>query len=248
MRAITGIFTRNPVPSFLNYLITTVTPQRPTVLLLIPHLGGGGAERVTELLTRGLSPQKYEIHLGLMTPSACPSECLPSFAIVHSLGASRVRSVALPLLRLVRSLKPDVILSGMAHLNFLVLLLRPFFSRKTRVLVRQNTTVSSSLQQLPRYAGFLYRLLYPSADRIVCQTEAMAADLARQSGIKPSHMQVLANPVDADAIHAVSDAVPIRWFGTDLTCLPSADSRGKKDSICCSRRSRPCVSSFHPPI
>src|SRR5579871_3666629 len=34
--------------------------QRPTVLLLIPHLGGGGAEHVTALLTRGLSTRKYE--------------------------------------------------------------------------------------------------------------------------------------------------------------------------------------------
>ena len=233
VRAITGIFTRNPVPSFLNYLITTVTPQRPTLLLLIPHLGGGGAERVTELLTRGLSPQKYEIHLGLMTQTACPSECLPAFATVHSLGASRVRSVAFPLLRLVRSLKPDVILSGMAHLNFLVLLLRPFFPRKTRVLVRQNTTVSSSLQQLPRYSGFLYRLLYPSADRIVCQTEAMAADLARQSGIKPSHMQVLANPVDTER-HPCRQRCCTDSMVRPRTspARPSADSRGKKDSIC----------------
>ena len=168
---------------------------------------------MTALLTRGLSPEKYKIHLGLMTQSACPSECLPSFATIHSLGAHRVRSAALPLLRLVRSLKPDVILSGMAHLNFLVLLLRPFFPRKTRVLVRQNSTASSSLDQLPRYAGLLYRFLYPSADRIVCQTEAMAADLARQSGIKPTHMQVLANPVDTDAIHALSNAEPTQWFG-----------------------------------
>jgi glycosyltransferase involved in cell wall biosynthesis len=182
-------------------------------LLLIPHLGGGGAERVTALLTRRLSPAKYEIHLGLMTQSACPSECLPAFATVHSLGAKRVRSAALPLLRLVRSLKPDVILSGMAHLNFLVLLLRPFFPRKTRVLVRQNSTASSSLPQLPRYTGLLYRLLYPSADRIVCQTEAMADDLTRQSGIQPSRMQVLFNPVDTDAIHALINSHPTQWFG-----------------------------------
>ncbi len=128
-------------------------------------------------------------------------------------GSARVRFAALPLLRLVRSLKPDVILSGMAHLNFLVLLLRPFFPRKTRVLVRQNSTASSSLRQLPRYAGFLYRLLYPSADQIVCQTESMAADLTRQSGIKPSHMQVLFNPVDTDAIHALINAAPTQWFG-----------------------------------
>ncbi len=190
-----------------------MTPQRPTLLLLIPHLGGGGAERVTALLTRGLSPDKYEIHLGLMTQPAFPTECLPAFVTVHSLGAHRVRSAALPLLRLVRSLKPDVILSGMAHLNFLVLLLRPFFPRKTRVLVRQNTTASKSLQRLPRYTGFLYRHLYPSADRIVCQTEAMAADLFRESGIKPSHMQVLANPVDTDVFHALINAEPTKWVG-----------------------------------
>jgi glycosyltransferase involved in cell wall biosynthesis len=210
VRAITGKHAGNPV---LSFQITTVTAQRPTLLLLIPHLGGGGAERVTELLSRGLSPDKYEIHLGLMTQSACPSECLPAFVHVHPLGGRRVRSAALPLLRLVRTLKPDVILSGMAHLNFLVLLLRPFFPRKTRILVRQNSTASSSLQQLPRYAGLLYRLLYPAADRIVCQTEAMAVDLARESGVKPSRMQVLANPVDADAIHALSNADPTQWFG-----------------------------------
>lgn len=201
------------VTLYSHFLITTVTSGRPTLLLLIPHLGGGGAERVTALLTRGLSPQKYEIHLGLMTQSACPSECLPPFATVHSLGARRVRSAALPLLRLVRALKPDVILSGMAHLNFLVLLLRPFFPRKTRVLVRQNSTASASLSQLPRYTGFLYRLLYPAADKIVCQTEAMAADLTRQSGIKPSHLQVLANPVDTDAIRALGNAASDHWSG-----------------------------------
>jgi glycosyltransferase involved in cell wall biosynthesis len=113
----------------------------------------------------------------------------------------------------VRTLKPDVILSGMAHLNFLVLLLRPFFPRKTRVLVRQNSTASSSLSQLPRYTGFLYRLLYPSADKIVCQTEAMAADLTHQSGIRPSQLQVLANPVDMDAIRALGNAAPDHWNG-----------------------------------
>lgn len=210
MRAITR---DAPVTLYSLLLITIVTSQRPTLLLLIPHLGGGGAERVISLLTRGLSPQKYEIHLGLMTQSGLPSECLPSFATVHSLGAHRVRSAALPLLRLVRALEPDVILSGMAHLNFLVLLLRPFFPRKTRVVVRQNTTASSSLPQLPRYTGLLYRLLYPSADKIVCQTEAMAADLTRQSGIKPSHLQVLANPVDRDAIRCLSNAGSDLWSG-----------------------------------
>jgi len=37
---------------------------RPKILLLIPHLGGGGAERVAALLVRGLPAEKFELHLG----------------------------------------------------------------------------------------------------------------------------------------------------------------------------------------
>ena len=58
--------------------------QRPRVLLLIPHLGGGGAERVITLLSRGLSPQKYELHLGLITESTIASDrFLPGYEFMR---------------------------------------------------------------------------------------------------------------------------------------------------------------------
>ena len=170
---------------------------RPRVLLLIPHLGGGGAERVTALLARGLSKEKYEMHLGLITQSAT-SESLPASVHVHCLGARRVRASVFRLLRLVRQLKPELILSGMAHLNFLVLLLRPFFPRGTHVLVRQNGTISATLAfgGVPWYTRLLYRLLYRRADRVICQTQSMAADLALELGVPENRLAVLPNPVD----------------------------------------------------
>lgn len=187
--------------------------QRPKVLLLIPHLGGGGAERVTALLTRGLSSQKYELHLGLITESVTASELVPSSVRIHALGVPHVRSAPLPLLRLVRRLQPDLILSGMAHLNFLVLLLRWLFPRKTRVVVRQNATVSSASKSgiTPLYARFLYWLLYPAADSVICQSKAMAVDLVAQFGLIESQLQVLANPVDADAIRHLCTDSEDRW-------------------------------------
>jgi glycosyltransferase involved in cell wall biosynthesis len=172
-----------------------------TVLLLIPHLGGGGAEHVTELLARGLSSEKYQLHLGLITQTAA-SEALPSSIQVHVLGAPRVRAGAFRLLRLIWRLKPNLILSGMAHLNFLVLLLRPFFPRGTQVLVRQNGTVSTTLAfgGLPGYTRLLYRLLYRRADRVICQTQSMAEDLARELGLTENRLAVLPNPVDVEEI------------------------------------------------
>ncbi len=120
--------------------------QRPKVLLLIPHLGGGGAERVIALLAGELSPHKYELHLGLVTQANADAGAMPAWVQIHALEARRVRSGAFRLLKLIWGIKPNIILSGMAHLNFLVLLLRPLIPRETRVLVRQNGTASAALQ------------------------------------------------------------------------------------------------------
>jgi glycosyltransferase involved in cell wall biosynthesis len=170
--------------------------------LLIPHLGGGGAERVMALLARGLSAEKYELHLGLITQTEAGGEGLPSWIQIHALGAPRVRAGAFRLLRLVRQLKPSLILSGIFHLNFLVLLLRPFFPHGTRVLVRQNGTVSSALNfgGLPWTTRPLYRLLYRRADHVICQTRAMAYDLAQELGLPEDRLAVLPNPVDVEEI------------------------------------------------
>jgi glycosyltransferase involved in cell wall biosynthesis len=193
--------------------------QTLRVLVLVPHLGGGGAEKVAALLVGGLSKEKYDVHLGLVTQAAPGPEPLPPWVSLHTLGARRVRAGAFPLLALIRRIRPDVILSGAAHLNFLVLLLRPFFPRQTRVLVRQDTTVSSVLAfgGVPWYTFLLYRLLYRRADHIICQSRAMADDLARELHLRKESIAVLPNPVDLDAIRATANGVPSQapacWLG-----------------------------------
>ncbi|MGA8739825.1 MAG: hypothetical protein WB561_01415 [Terracidiphilus sp.] len=105
----------------------TDSSTRAKLLLLIPHLGGGGAEHIAAILAQSLSPKKYEIHLGLVTQSTPEENDLPPRVTVHALGASKVRKSAWKILRLVWRIRPAVILSGMAHLNLLVLMLRPLY-------------------------------------------------------------------------------------------------------------------------
>ena len=184
--------------------------KRPRVLLLIPHLGGGGAERVMELLARGLDRVKYELHLAVITQAEISENSAPNWVHLHALGASRVRTAAFRLLVLVRQLKPDLILSGMFHLNFLVLLLRPFLPSETRVLVRQNGTVSTSLALglQPWYTRLLYCLLYRNANRIICQTRSMAEDLAHELRLSESRIAVLPNPVNVEEIRGFMSVHP----------------------------------------
>jgi glycosyltransferase involved in cell wall biosynthesis len=188
--------------------------QRIRILLLIPRLGGGGAQQVMALLARGLSREKYEVHLGLVTQGDAAATSLPPEVTIHALGARRVRAGAFPLLRLVRRLRPSVILSGAPEVSFLVILLRPLFPLKTRVLLRQNGTVSAALAfgGLPLYTRWLYRLLYRHADRVICQSRAMAEDLARELGLDAAQIAVLPNPIDLEGIRAASKA-PHEWTG-----------------------------------
>ena len=171
---------------------------------------------MTALLARGLSLEKYDLHLGLVTQTDAGVEHLPPRIGIHALGAQRVRAGAFRLLKLVWRLKPDLILSGMAHLNFLVLLLRPFFPPGTCVLVRQNGTVSALLafQKKPGFTRLLYRRLYPRADRVICQSAAMAKDLARELEIAEARLVVLPNPVDVNKIRETTSADTDIWTGS----------------------------------
>lgn len=180
--------------------------QKPIVLLMIPHLGGGGAERVIALLTSGLDRERFNVHLCLVTQRDAAGYDLPPWVTVHAIGARRVRRGAWKLLRLVRRLEPDLILAGMAHLNLLMLLLRPLFPRRTRLIVRQNGSL------LAAHGRRWYRLLYPKADAVVCQSDAMAMEVRESTGMdRKTH--VLPNPVDVEQIRGAVRGAQENWSG-----------------------------------
>jgi glycosyltransferase involved in cell wall biosynthesis len=166
------------------------------VLLLIPHLDGGGAAQVTRMLAERLSPDRFEVHLGVITGARATVSSLSAHIVMHFPHTRRVRNSLPAIWRLVRRIRPDAILSGMAHLNFAVLMLRPLLPHATRVLVRQNGEPGKS------DAGWmtpaLYRLLYPRADAVICQTQAMANAVARATRTA-ANIHVLPNPVDVHA-------------------------------------------------
>jgi glycosyltransferase involved in cell wall biosynthesis len=188
--------------------------ERTKVLLLTPRIGGGGAQQVMALVARGLSKESFEVHLALVRARDSAPGALPSWVTIHAFGAAHARAAALPLIRLVWRLRPNVILSGAPEISFLVLFLRPFFPPATRILVRQNSTVSAALAhgKVPWYTPLLYRFLYRRAHGVICQSRAMAEDLAYETGVPNEKIVVLPNPVDLEGILAAQSA-PSAWSG-----------------------------------
>ncbi len=168
--------------------------DRVRLLLLIPHLGGGGAERVIACVAANLDPAIFEVHLALIADDFPGAPTLPAWVNVHRLRVQRVRRAAWPLLQLIRNLRPTILLSGMVHLNSLALLLEPLLPAQTTLLIRHNTTASLAIP------GKLHRLIFTwlhrRAHRILCQSEAMAEDLATNFHLDRKRMIVVPNPID----------------------------------------------------
>jgi glycosyltransferase involved in cell wall biosynthesis len=190
----------------------------------VPHLGLGGAQHVIATLARNLDKSKYEVHLGLVTQSSLEVPDLPPSVTVHCLGATRTRYSTIRLISLVHRIRPAVILSGMAHLNLLVLLLRPVFPRSPRIIVRQNGSVSAAIKAMGPYtlSRFLFGFGYRRADAIICQTHFTAEELRATLRLGRNQTIVLPNPVDIESIRACTSSREQRGAESCEPCLLAA--------------------------
>ena len=203
-------------------------PKRIRILLLIPHLGGGGAEHVMAAVAAGLATgldsrldaARFEVHLAVLADDGDGAPQLPEQVKVHRLEAGRVRRAGPKLVRLVRAVQPELVVSGMMHLSLLVLALRQWFPAGTGVGIRVNTTLS--LAYPGGWARWAQALLLRRADAVLCQSEAMAEDAVRHMGIRRERCRVVPNPV---AVERMGQAVLALRGGMGA----SGDGRNRKD-------------------
>jgi glycosyltransferase involved in cell wall biosynthesis len=181
--------------------------SRIRALFVLTDLHGGGAQRVMLDLLRHLPRDEFDLHLALVRGEGSLLQDIPDDVPWHALGARRVRGAFAPLLALIRRLRPDVILSTLYHLNQFLLLMRPLLPRGTRIVIREAITVSQSFRRRGRFGVRTLFLpwIYPTADRIVCQCDYMARDLAEHFRIPAGRMVTIYNPIDVKSVRASAD-------------------------------------------
>jgi glycosyltransferase involved in cell wall biosynthesis len=193
--------------------------RRTKVMLLVPSLHGGGAERVMVHIANHLDRARYEPVLVLGAVHGPYLADVRADVGIHGLGgATRARTAVPWVIRAVRTLRPGVVLSTVG-LNFAVALARPFLPRKLGVIFREGNSTSAFLSDVARTSRgraalyrAIYRTLYARADRIVCQSDFMLNDLATQLRLPVARMIRIHNPVDVEAIR-VRVAEPIVYRG-----------------------------------
>lgn len=189
-----------------------IAGRRLRLLVLIPTLHGGGAERVIVTLLRELDRTAFEPTLAVIDLSGARyRQDVPADVELVDLGCRRVRSALRPIRDLIRQRRPDVVLSTLLHLNLALALVRPLLPDGPRYVARESAIISEALRssRWPRVLQWLYRRVYPRFDLVICQSRYMHEDLVRHCGLPPDRGVVINNPLDVERVRSMAgDAAP----------------------------------------
>jgi glycosyltransferase involved in cell wall biosynthesis len=212
-------------------MIRTNDNHKRRIVFVLPALAAGGAERVMITLMNGLDPQAFERSLVAVNEDGPLRPLIDPAIRFHALGrGTRVSRTLHKLLFKLREIKPDIVISTMAHMNYGVLLLRHFLPG-ARIIVREAVSPSYFLQRNITGQSLIraaYRILYPCAD-IVISPAGQIVDEFRTLGIPVKNFVLLPNPVDVEKIR--NSGAPLRLPGVRYICAGRLDPQKGFDRL-----------------
>jgi glycosyltransferase involved in cell wall biosynthesis len=205
------------------------------VAIFLPSLRGGGAERVFLTLANGFLQRGISVDL-LLAEAVGPylTEIPPSVRVID-LRRRRVLTSLPRLIRYLRAERPEVLLSTMSHANITALWARHLAGGSTRIIVREANTLGVSTRRgslRNRLMPWLVRMCYPWADQIVAVSEGVAASVLDMTGLPPSKVRVLPNPIVTPELKArAAEPLDHPWFlaGAPPVILGVGRLVGQKD-------------------
>lgn len=178
--------------------------MKKKVVVIIPSLRGGGAEKVMINVVSALDRNKFDITLIVIKKEGPYIDLVPKDIHLIDIGIDRVRNSIYKLLKTLNCIKPDVILSTQSHLNLSLLMIKPMLKGRPKVIVREANTPSKDMESLTNIKKsvykMLYKYLYNKADYIIAQCEDMKLDMVQYLKLNEEDITCIYNPLDIEKI------------------------------------------------
>lgn len=183
---------------------------RPLVMIFLPSLAGGGAERAITMVANGLADRGAEVMLVLGQRSGPYLDLVSPTVQVIDLGAKSMLQALPRLACQMRALRPAAVLSAMSHANVVVALAHRLSGSQARLVLSERAHMTSVLQEYQglrmRATSALMRLTYPWADQVVAVSRGVAEDLPRHVPMSPSRIVTVYNPVIDEHLRRQAEA------------------------------------------
>jgi glycosyltransferase involved in cell wall biosynthesis len=193
------------------------------VCIFVPSMHGGGAERMMVNLSNEIAARGYAVDLVLVT-AAGPylAEIADGVRIVDLGAGSVVRSVP-ALVRYLKQLKPNFVISALSHANLAAIFARLLARTPTRVIISERSVLFAPWMPKvvfkERVVRWMMKLLYPYADGIVAISHGVQDDIEKWVALPPGRVRTIYNPVVTKELSELAAApVPHDWLKDE--CVP----------------------------
>ena len=185
-----------------------------TVVFFIYFLGSGGAGRTFLNILNNIDRKKFRPVLVTCNYEGTYEPFLDEDIKFIKLKTKRLRKSILPLAKIIRREKADVVFSTIPNYNTIAILARLLSFTRAKNVVREAAFLGGdekTNRKLKLY-GFLYRF----AKRVVALSNGVKDNLIKRYNVKPKKINVIYNPIDIESIRTKMTE-PVTQFAEAFT-------------------------------
>ncbi|MBN1410556.1 MAG: glycosyltransferase [Spirochaetales bacterium] len=184
--------------------------NKKKLCIIIPNMGGGGAEKMVLHLLQKLNRSKYQIQLVLFEKKGIYYNEIPADITTVCLQRkgkfSYFKMIYKLAFRVFPLLNPDIVISFMLVANILTLittwLIKPAY--KLIISVRNNPEIVLHSERHKWIKGKLLKYFYPLATHIIVISEGIRKSLIRIFGLNAQKISVVYNGINIEQVKKLS--------------------------------------------
>jgi len=173
--------------------------ENPSIALFTPSLNDGGMENKTALLANQLFRQGWDVTVWVLNNES-QAYRLDSGIILIDLKIKNKVTALYPLVAKVLALKPGRLVSVSTPFNALWILVKMHTGYPRHLAVSERNQLSAVVSHSTKFSDklrpFIVRTLYPRADKVLCVSKSVQADLAAVSRLGEEKLVTLYNMID----------------------------------------------------
>ena len=162
----------------------------------MPSLSPGGAERVISFVSQNIDKNRFHPIL-LVAGFEKDSVYNVSNVEVKYLNKPRILTALPSRIKTIKSLKPHIVVSSIAHVNTAMAMVSPFF-KQTKFIGREATVLGQRKNEKKARKWSPAYLLpngFEKLDALICQSRDMAEDMITNFNIPKEKIHVINNPI-----------------------------------------------------
>lgn len=172
--------------------------EKKKVMFFIYQMGAGGAARTFLNLLNHIDSKAFTpILVTLNFEGNYEKELHPNIRFIK-LKTNRLRKAILPLAKLIRKERPDVLFSTIPVYNTVAILAKTLSLTNTKVIVREAAYLGGTFRE--NMSLRIFGLLYRTAHKVISLSEGVKDNLMDKYKVKGENIEVIYNPIDLDKI------------------------------------------------